>query len=139
MTTKELYMFSFIVRRLLLIMPVLLLLSIAFFCTTRLALENPADLIPDHLQADMGDHGVALSHGVGFEVPLNIQYMRWAGNKILQDSIGQSLILIGNTFTHEEIAHRFSQFLGFGFLAIIVPQLIILLIGARSAIFRDSL
>lgn len=80
-------MFQYIIRRLLIAIPVLLGVTIFNFLIINLAPGNPVDMYinPDTTQADID----AKKEALGLNDPIYIQYFRWLGN-LLQGDFGFS-------------------------------------------------
>jgi len=141
---------SYIIRRLLLMIPSLLLLSIVIFLIIRLI---PGDVI-DAMVAQMRSRGAnidvseareSLEHALGLDVPVMTQYVRWIGlapgadgsfSGILQGNWGESLWTQATVM--EEIARRWPVTLELGIIALIFSQLIALPIGIYSALRQDT-
>jgi len=139
---------AYIIRRLLLMIPTLFIVSIIIFFMIRLV---PGTIV-DAMVAQMAEVGAAggggrlidkasIEHALGLDVPVLTQYGRWVGvlrgmdgsfSGIFQGDLGTSLWK-GIPVT-EEIAVRWPVTLELGFLALIVAQLIALPVGIYSAI-----
>ena len=129
---------AYLIRRLLLIIPTLFLLSILVFLSVRFI---PGDVI-DAMQARMGvqSAGVidraALERMLGLDVPVYVQYGRWLGGIFLHGSLGESLL--GRGAVEEKIIERLPVTLELGVLAIVIGLLIALPVGIYSAIRQDT-
>ncbi|MBA7630527.1 Dipeptide transport system permease protein DppB [subsurface metagenome] len=136
---------AFIIRRLLLVIPTVLLASLIVFFTIRLI---PGDII-DLMAAEMSGHvkidRAVLEHELGFDVPILEQYGRWIGvwpqddgsfNGVLQGDLGNSLWRHAPVVN--EIFTRWPVTLELGLLALIVAQIIALPIGVYSALRQDT-
>ena len=81
-----------IIRRLLLVIPTLFILSILVFLSVRFI---PGDVI-DVMQGRLGGLGrvdrAALEQMLGLDQPVYVQYGRWLGDSLLHGSLGRSLI-----------------------------------------------
>jgi peptide/nickel transport system permease protein len=97
---------AYVIRRLFLIIPTLLVVTIAVFLTVRFIPGNVIDImISDYAQgggtvADMEGMRAMLKHRLGLDVPVHIQYLRWMGlwqqedgqfHGVLQGDLGHSL------------------------------------------------
>ena len=145
---------AYLIRRLLLIIPTLFILSILVFLSVRFI---PGDVI-DAMVARMEEAGVlgfeidreALERMLGLDVPVHVQYGRWIGvlptpdfvtkdshfNGLLQGSLGESLV---SSFTVEEkIRGRLPVTIQLGVMAIVIGLLIALPVGIYSAIRQDT-
>ncbi len=129
----------YIIRRLLLIIPTLFILSLLVFLSVRFI---PGDVI-DVMVARMihyvegGVDREALERMLGLDVPLYVQYGRWIGDILLHGTLGESLH--GGTVSIEEkIIGRLPVTLELGVLAIVIGLLIALPVGIYSAIRQDT-
>ena len=145
---------AYLIRRLLLIIPTLFILSILVFLSVRFI---PGDVI-DTMAARMAETGElafnidreALEHMLGLDVPVYVQYGRWTGvfptpdyvtkqshfNGLLQGTLGESLM---SSFTVEEkIIGRLPVTIQLGVMAIVIGLLIALPVGIYSAMRQDT-
>jgi len=143
---------AYIIRRLLLIIPTLFILSILIFLSVRFI---PGDVIDamagtiDSTQMDLDRE--AVERILGLDVPVYVQYGRWIGvlpspdwitkeshfNGILQGTLGQSLIG-GQRPIEEQILAKLPVTIELGVLAIVVGLVIALPVGIYSAIRQDT-
>ena len=129
---------TYVIRRILLIIPTVLIVSIIVFLSIRLM---PGDVI-DAMMALMPPYvGMALDreaieHALGLDVPIHIQYGRWMGDIVLHGSLGESLY--GGPAVTEKVLSRLPVTIELGVLAVIVGLLIALPIGVYSAIRQDT-
>ena len=139
---------TYIIRRLLLIIPTLFLVSLIIFFLIRLI---PGDVV-DAIIAQYAQGGyfveidrAAIEKELGLDVSVFTQYGRWIGiwpgedgsfSGILQGDLGTSLVR--TTSVSEEIGARWPVTLELGILALIVAQLIALPIGIFSALRQDT-
>ena len=139
---------AYINRRLLLIIPTLLILTILVFLSVRFI---PGDII-DVMVGDLAYMGAgdidreALERKLGLDVPVYVQYGRWIGvlptpdptlkeshfNGILQGTLGESLL--GGLTVQQRILARLPVTIELGVLAIAIGLLIALPVGIYSAI-----
>ena len=145
---------AYVIRRLLLIIPTLFILSILVFLSVRFI---PGDVI-DVMAARMEEQGTlafeidreALEQMLGLDVPAYVQYGRWIGvlptpdfvtkeshfNGLLQGNLGDSLM---SSFTVEEkIIGRLPVTIELGVMAIVIGLLIALPVGIYSAVRQDT-
>ena len=142
---------AYIIRRLLLIIPTLILLSILVFLSVRFIPGDIIDTMVGDMMRDLGHvDREALEHMLGLDVPVYVQYGRWIGvlptpdwvtgesrfNGILQGSLGKSLL--GGWPVEVEIFIRLPVTLELGVLAIVIGLLIALPVGIYSAIRQDT-
>ncbi|MDE0122514.1 MAG: ABC transporter permease [bacterium] len=146
---------AYLIRRLLLIIPTLSVLTIMVFLAVRFI---PGDVI-DVMVARITEQGAegaeidraALERRLGLDVPVHVQYGRWIGvlptpdfitgeshfKGLLQGVLGQSLW--GAHFSVEEkIIGRLPVTIQLGVMAIVIGLVIALPVGIYSAIRQDT-
>ena len=142
---------AYIIRRLLLIIPTLFILTILVFLSVRFIPGDAIDAMLGKLdfQAVFLDRE-ALVHMLGLDVPAHVAYGRWLGvlptpdwvtgeshfNGLLQGTLGESL-LAGFT-VEEKIIARLPVTIELGVLAIVIGLMIALPVGIYSAIRQDT-
>ena len=147
---------AYIIRRLLLIIPTVFILTILVFLSVRFI---PGDII-SAMVAEMEYYGgdvlveidrEALERMMGLDVPVHVQYGRWIGvlptpdwftgeyyyNGLLQGTLGNSLFG-GHMTVEEQIIGRLPVTIELGVMAIVIGQLIALPVGIYSAIRQDT-
>ncbi len=146
---------AYLIRRLLLVIPTLFILTIIVFLAVRFI---PGDLI-DIMVAEMGGWYAtggdidreALERMLGLDVPVYVQYGRWIGvlptpdwvtkeshfNGILQGTLGEPLIGVFSTI-EEQIIGRLPVTIELGAMAIVIGLVIALPVGIYSAIRQDT-
>ena len=143
---------AYIIRRLLLIIPTLFILTILVFLAVRFI---PGDIIDvmvgqmDHYYGEVDRE--AFERMLGLDVPVYVQYGRWIGalptpdwltgesrfNGILQGTLGESLW--GSPLPiEEEILGRLPVTIELGLLSIVIGLAIALPVGIYSAIRQDT-
>ena len=127
----------YIIRRLLLVIPTLFLLSILIFLTVRFI---PGDVI-DAMSAELLSFGIeidreTLERRLGLDVPIWVQYGRWIGEILRHGSLGTSLWR--DWTVEEEILSRLPVTIELGLLAILIGLVIALPVGVYSAIRQDT-
>ena len=128
---------TYIIRRLLLLVPTLFIVSGMVFLLMRLV---PGDII-DTMASEMGPEAggsldrAAIERRLGLDVPIHVQYVRWIG-QILQGNLGTSLR--GDEPVVEQILPRLPVTLELGVMAIVIGLLIALPVGIYSAIRQDT-
>ena len=129
-------MSAHIIRRLLLVIPTLFILSILVFLSVRFI---PGDVI-DVMQGRLGGLGqvdrAALERMLGLDQPVYVQYGRWLGDILLHGSLGRSLM--GDWSVEEKILGRLPVTIELGVLSIVIGLLIALPVGIYSAIRQDT-
>ena len=136
---------SYIIRRILLMIPTLFIVSIIIFVIIRLV---PGDVI-DAMAAEWGDVGdidrEMIENALGLNVPILTQYGRWLGVVpnhdgkffgILQGHFGKSLWTTKSVTTL--LKQRLPVTLELGLMGLIIAQIIALPIGIFSALRQDT-
>ena len=130
---------TYVIRRLLLVVPTLFVVTIVVFLTVR---SIPGDVV-DAMMADMvqlspiGDELCEIiRHRLGLDLPIHVQYGRWIGG-VLQGDLGLSLR--GEVPITPRILARFPVTLELGVLAIAIGLLISLPIGIYSSIRQNTI
>ena len=142
---------AYVIRRLLLIIPALFLLTVLVFLSVRFI---PGDVI-DAMMAEMEtEHSnidrEAMERKLGLDVPIYVQYGRWIGvlptpdpitkgshfNGILQGTLGESMM--GDWTVEEKILGRLPVTIELGLLAIVIGLVIALPVGIYSAMRQDT-
>ena len=130
---------AYIIRRLLLMILSLFLLTILVFLSVRLL---PGDVIDAILGRMMEISTVGtidregLERQLGLDVPGYVQYARWLGGMLLRGSLGESLM--GRGPVGQQIVSRLPVTLELGLLAIVIGLVIALPVGIYSAIRQDT-
>ena len=129
---------AYIIRRLLLIVPTLFILSILVFLSVRFLPGDAIDAMLGRfeLQAAEVDRE-ALEHVLGLDVPGHVQYARWIGGILLHSSLGHSL-LGSRGAVEEKIVDRLPVTIELGVLAILIGLAIALPVGIYSAMRQDT-
>ena len=134
---------TYIIRRLLLIIPTLWIVSLAVFLMIRMI---PGDVIDAIIaeQALMAE-GSTVSGSVdremiekrlGLDQPIHVQYGRWIGDMVLRGSLGVSLR--GGYPVGEKIAARLPVTFELGTMSILIGLLVAIPLGTYSAIRQDT-
>ena len=128
---------AYIIRRLLLVVPTLVLLSILVFLTVRFIPGDVIDAMLGELQWVGGDiDREALERMLGLDVPVYVQYGRWIGEIFLHGTLGESLWR--HWTVEEEILSRLPVTIELGLLAILIGLVIALPVGIYSAMRQDT-
>ena len=149
------HMRAYLIRRLLLIIPTLLILSIIVFLSVRFIPGDVVDVMVAEMEswytAGAEIDREALERMLGLDVPAYVQYGRWIGvlptpdwitgeshfNGLLQGTLGESLL--GDPVSIEErILGRLPVTFELGVMAILIGLLIALPVGIYSAIRQDT-
>ena len=146
---------AYIIRRLLLIIPTLFILTILVFLAVRFIPGDVIDIIEGRMfyeggSSDIGLDREAVERMLGLDVPIYVQYGRWMGvlptpdwmtgeprfNGLLQGSLGDSLF--GGLTVLERIVSGLPVTIQLGLIALVLGQLIALPVGIYSAIRQDT-
>ena len=129
---------AYIIRRLLLVIPTLFILSILVFLSVRFI---PGDTIDQMVYQSRNAFFVdvdreALEAMLGLDVPVHVQYGRWIGDIFLHGTLGEPLF--GGSKIEERIIERLPVTIELGVLAIVIGLLIALPAGIYSAMRQDT-
>ena len=129
---------AYIIRRLLLIIPSLFLLTILLFLSVRFLPGDVIDAMLGRMEYDQPGtiDREALERMLGLDVPGYVQYARWLGRIFLHGSLGESLM--GRGAVEEQIIDRLPVTVELGLLAIVIGLVIALPVGIYSAIRQDT-
>ncbi len=128
-----------------LLIPTVLLVTILVFLIIRLIPGDIIDLMIAERAFCTAEDRAIIEHALGLDVPIHVQYARWAGvirdadgnfNGLLQGSLGNSLWK--QTPVIDEIAHRAPVTIELGILAMLILLIVSLPIGIYSAIRQNS-
>ena len=130
---------AYVIRRLLLIIPTLFLVTVIVFGIIRLIPGDVIDLMAAEMvkQSGLGLELTAehLRHAMGLDVPIHVQYGRWLG-AALQGDLGKSLWT--DRSVTEDLIRRLPISFELGFIALMTALFIALPIGTYSAIRQDT-
>ena len=128
---------AYVIRRLLLVIPTLFILSVLVFLSARFI---PGDIVDTMVASDQnpaaGVDREALLRALGLDVPVHVQYGRWLHGIILRGTLGDSLL--GKWSVEEKIVGRLPVTLELGFLALVIGLVLGVPIGIWSAIRQDT-
>ncbi len=129
---------AYIIRRLLLFIPTLLIVTLIVFSAVRFIPGNVIEMMAaqsgeaENLEATIQ----TIKHNLGLDVPIYIQYFRWLGG-VLKGDLGKSLW--NQHSISDEFLVRLPVSIELGILAIVIGLLIALPVGIFSAIRQDSI
>ena len=129
---------AYVIRRLLLIVPTLFILSILVFLSVRFLPGDAIDAMlgkQEFIGAEVDRE--ALEHMLGLDVPVHVQYGRWIGGILRHGSLGRSLV-DSRRAVEEKIADRLPVTIELGVLAILIGLVIALPVGIYSAMRQDT-
>jgi len=131
---------NYIIRRLLLMIPTLFIVSLVIFLLIRLIPGSIVDAMIGQQEAISGGgiqvDRATVEKALGLDVPMLTQYGRWMGGIIMHGDLGNSLWR--DTSVLEELAARWPVTVELGLLGLIIGQLIALPIGVYSALRQDT-
>jgi len=128
---------AYLARRLLALIPTLLLASIIVFVTIRLIPGDVIDLMlsQNDIGADKKSRDQIMA-ALGLDRPMATQYLSWLGSITLRGDLGRSLWQ--STPVTELLAERLPVTFELGLLAMLVALAIALPIGTYSALRQDT-
>ena len=130
-------MTTYVIRRLLLAVPTLFILTVLVFMLVRFLPGNIIDLMEADLDAlDWEIDREAFLRMLGLDVPFYVQYGRWMGGMFLHGTLGDSLFA-GHT-VEEKIIAALPVTIQLGAMSFVLAQLIALPVGIYSAIRQDT-
>jgi peptide/nickel transport system permease protein len=128
---------AYLIRRLLAVIPTLILASMLVFAVVRII---PGDIIDMMItQHDIGDMEVTratIEKALGLDVPIYVQYYRWVKQIILHGSLGKSLWKDETVI--EEMLARLPVTFELGIIALVIGLSLAFPIGIYSAIRQDT-
>ena len=129
---------AYIIRRLLLIIPTLWLLTLIVFFMVRFIPGDVIDIMVDKMELDAGGtvDREAIERLLGLDLPVYVQYGRWIGDIFLHGTLGESLW--GGWTVEGRIIGRLPVTIELGVMAVVIGLLIALPIGIYSAIRQDT-
>ena len=130
---------GYIIRRLLLVIPTLLILTILVFLSVRFIPGDAIDVMAGRMEGYLGGGDIdreAVERMLGLDAPVYVQYGRWLGGIFLHGSLGESLM--GGWAVEETIIGRLPVTIELGVMAIVIGLVIALPVGIYSAIRQDS-
>ncbi|GAH30219.1 unnamed protein product [marine sediment metagenome] len=136
---------AYAIRRILLMIPTLLVASFIVFCMIRLVPGDVVEMMAAQTEAVTQMDVEALRHALGMDVPIFTQYGRWMGvlpgadgsiSGIFQGDLGTSLW--DQTNVSEQILTRVPVTLELALLALAISLLIAMPIGIYSALRQDT-
>ena len=128
---------AYIIRRLLLIIPTLFIVSLIIFTSIRLIPGSVVDYIVSSYEFQTKADLATVRHELGLDKPMLEQYGIWMGQIIVHGNMGKSMI--DQSTVVEDLKARWPVTVELGILALIFAQLISIPIGIYSAIRQDSI
>lgn len=127
---------GYIIRRIVLLVPTLFLVTVVVFLSVRLI---PGDVVEMMVTEHSGFVEVNIEeirHDMGLDLPVHVQYGRWIKGIVTHGDLGRSL-WTGRSAT-DEIRQRLPVSFELGLLSIVVALMIALPVGIYSAIRQDT-
>ncbi|MBN1848809.1 MAG: ABC transporter permease subunit [Deltaproteobacteria bacterium] len=138
---------EYIFRRLLLIIPTIIGITMVCFALTQFIPGGPVEQMISRARAAGSEKGIDASRAIteeeiqnikvyyGFDKPLHIRYLAWLGNVVRLD--------LGNSYTYEEpvwnvIVSKFPISLFFGLTSFFISYLVCIPLGMLKAVKNNS-
>ncbi len=133
-------MSQYIIRRLLLTIPTLIIVTMLTTFAVRLVPGDAIDVIVGEMdmsgREDLAVLRAKLEKQLGLDVPMHVQYLRWLRDVVLHGDLGKSIH--ANLDVTDQIRRRLPVTLEVGILAMIIAMVISFPIGIYSAIRQDT-
>ena len=128
---------AYVIRRLLLLIPTLWIVSVIVFLLVRFLPGDVLDLIESQYEAmNMQIDREAFMRMLGLDVPVHVQYGRWMEGILLRGTLGKSLF--GDFAVEERILAALPVTLQLGVISLVIAQVIALPVGIYSAMRQDT-
>ena len=127
---------AYVIRRLLLMIPTLFILTVIVFLTVRFIPGDAIDTMMLRLELFDFDREDLL-RSLGLDVPVHVQYGRWISGILLRGTFGESLFG-GSIPIEERILAKLPVTMQLGLMAIVIAIIIALPVGIYSAIRQDG-
>jgi peptide/nickel transport system permease protein len=124
-----------LIRRLILVIPTLGLVSIVIFGLIRFVPGDMVDLLADQRGTTFGMDAAKIRERLGLAKPIHVQYLDWIA-AVVRGDLGQSMW--SRRSVVEEVAHRFPVTLELAVLTVLISTAWGLLVGVISAIRQES-
>jgi len=127
---------DYIIRRILLIIPTVFLVTLFVFIGIRLIPGNIVDHIVASFQFFEEMDRIELEKSLGLDQPIHVQYFRYMGG-LLRGDLGNSMLR--QTPVLDLILERWPVTIELGLMGLLIGQLIAIPVGILSAIRQDTL
>ena len=133
---------AYAVRRLLMVIPTLFLVTVLVFLSVRFLPGDIIDVMQMQMERSWSRLGheeidrAAMERRLGLDVPVYVQYGRWVGGIFLRGTLGQALM--GGDTVEQSIAQRLPVTIQLGLMAIVIGLVIAVPVGIYSAIRQDT-
>ena len=140
-------MTTYLIRRLLLIFPTLLIASVIVFFAIRLIPGDVIDaLVDQRAGAAIEFNRASLERALGLDAPIHVQYARWLGIAPFDDDVGYNGILQGSLGRSlwkpldvtEVLIQRLPVTFELGLMAIVIALAVSFPVGIYSAIRQEN-
>ena len=132
---------TYIVRRLLLVIPTLLIVTALTTISIRLIPGDAVDVLVGQMalsgKEDRGELRAQLEKQLGLDAPIPVQYVRWWKDVLLHGDLGDSIFM--GVSVKSQIIQRLPVTLEIVVLALIIAMLISFPIAIYSAIRQDTI
>ena len=132
---------TYIVRRLLLVIPTLLIVTALTTISIRLIPGDAVDVLVGQMdlsgKEDRGELRAQLEKQLGLDAPIPVQYVRWWKDVLLHGDLGDSIFM--GVSVKSQIIQRLPVTLEIGVLALIIAMLISFPIAIYSAVRQDTI
>ena len=133
-------MTTYIIRRLLLTIPTLLIVTLLTTAALRIIPGDAVDVLIGQMdlsgKEDRGLLRAELEAQLGIDVPIYVQYFRWWRDLILHQDLGDAIIM--GFDVREQIIQRLPVTFELGIMALIIAMLISFPVAIYSAVRQDS-
>ena len=130
---------AYVIRRLLLLIPTLLILTILVFLSVRFIPGDVIDAMAGRLEASGAGANIdreAVERMLGLDQPVYVQYGRWIGGILLRGTLGNSLL--GDWSVEGAIGDSLPLTIELGVLSVVMGLLIAVPVGIYSAMRRNT-
>ena len=133
-------MTTYIIRRLLLTIPTLLIVTLLTTAALRIIPGDAVDVLIGQMdlsgKEDRGLLRAELEAQLGIDVPIYVQYFRWWRDLILHQDLGDAIIMGFNV--RDQIIQRLPVTFELGIMALMIAMLISFPVAIYSAVRQDS-
>ena len=129
---------AYVIRRILLVIPTLFIVTVLVFLSVRFIPGDIIDVMTARMTATQSGtiDEEALKRRLGLDKPVYAQYAKWIGDIVLRGTLGRSLYSgsLGSATVEQKLAGRVGVTVELGLLAILTGVIIAVPIGIYSAI-----
>ena len=129
---------AYVIRRILLLIPTFIILTMLVFLSVRVIPGDVVDSTMARLEFDVQEiDREQVERLLGLDQPIYVQYANWIGGIVLEGTLGQSFV--GAFSVEERIAGRFRVTLELGLISIFIALVIAIPVGIYSAVRQDTI